>query len=518
MPAHTSVEHFGEEARQRVSVGFPRTIRRVNLCFGLSFAFLFGLIVLWGGIPVSKLVGLDMGGTIKLWSLPMFFAIAVALLLAMTLNQCRSVGAMRTAPAISGLLCAVGLLVLYYSNQGSGGFLLVILSGLCTGFGYGVLLLGWINQLTSFSEPFIAKELMGSLAVSIVFYFVARLLAAGEAFLFVSVGLSFASSFLLWTRRKNLRSLSGGMSFGMTGVKVVLGELREPIVCVSALAAVVSLTRYAAITSVSNSALFDFATHGSALVVSATLYVLLRIFGNKGTVSLGHTAIPAIYRVAFPVIATLLLLASAFGHYVNIVVAAVAFVVFLIVSICTMHSAQSIARRHRVWPPLVYGLIAGSMYGSFALVMSLRSLWTYPAVKSDGASLTVIVILAFYVLAMSFFILQGRLGHMKGVAASAADDKPVVVVVEETAFKCELLAKEFGLTQREREVMVLMAKGRDVPSIAQQLFVSANTVRSHSKNIYKKLNIHSKAELFNLLDGLPAVDERLNGGNSGASE
>ena len=49
----------------------------------------------------------------------------------------------------------------------------------------------------------------------------------------------------------------------------------------------------------------------------------------------------------------------------------------------------------------------------------------------------------------------------------------------------------------------MLAKGRDVPSIAKQLFISENTVRSHSKSIYRKLKIHSKQELLDLLEGIP---------------
>ncbi|MEG0017021.1 MAG: helix-turn-helix transcriptional regulator, partial [Gordonibacter sp.] len=49
-------------------------------------------------------------------------------------------------------------------------------------------------------------------------------------------------------------------------------------------------------------------------------------------------------------------------------------------------------------------------------------------------------------------------------------------------------------------VFLLLAKGRDVPSIAKQLFISENTVRSHSKNVYRKLDVHSKQELLDLLE------------------
>ncbi len=55
-------------------------------------------------------------------------------------------------------------------------------------------------------------------------------------------------------------------------------------------------------------------------------------------------------------------------------------------------------------------------------------------------------------------------------------------------------AEDFGLTPREREVLVLAADGLSEPRIAEQLFLSPHTVRSHMVNIYGKLHVHTRAE------------------------
>ena len=47
--------------------------------------------------------------------------------------------------------------------------------------------------------------------------------------------------------------------------------------------------------------------------------------------------------------------------------------------------------------------------------------------------------------------------------------------------------------------MVLLCQGRSKSYIAESLFISENTVRSHSKNIYRKLGVHSKQELLDLV-------------------
>lgn len=50
------------------------------------------------------------------------------------------------------------------------------------------------------------------------------------------------------------------------------------------------------------------------------------------------------------------------------------------------------------------------------------------------------------------------------------------------------------LTQRETEVLELLSKGKSYTHIAEQLFVNKETIRSHMKNIYWKLEVHNKAE------------------------
>ncbi len=54
------------------------------------------------------------------------------------------------------------------------------------------------------------------------------------------------------------------------------------------------------------------------------------------------------------------------------------------------------------------------------------------------------------------------------------------------------IASDYALTAKEADVLLLMASGRDIPSIARQLVVSQSTVRTHSKHIFKKMGVHSR--------------------------
>jgi DNA-binding NarL/FixJ family response regulator len=50
------------------------------------------------------------------------------------------------------------------------------------------------------------------------------------------------------------------------------------------------------------------------------------------------------------------------------------------------------------------------------------------------------------------------------------------------------------LTKRETQILELMTTGKDRGQIAKELFIEVETVRTHTKNIYSKLNVNSKAE------------------------
>ncbi|HSP88422.1 MAG TPA: response regulator transcription factor [Ignavibacteriaceae bacterium] len=55
-------------------------------------------------------------------------------------------------------------------------------------------------------------------------------------------------------------------------------------------------------------------------------------------------------------------------------------------------------------------------------------------------------------------------------------------------------SNETPLSSRETEVLQHMAKGKSYTMIADELFIDKETVRTHIKNIYRKLEVNSKSE------------------------
>ena len=65
------------------------------------------------------------------------------------------------------------------------------------------------------------------------------------------------------------------------------------------------------------------------------------------------------------------------------------------------------------------------------------------------------------------------------------------------------------LTGREWDVLELMRKGAGTADIAERLFVSPTTVRSHVSSILRKLGVPTREAAIRLLDGEAGAERRL---------
>ena len=66
---------------------------------------------------------------------------------------------------------------------------------------------------------------------------------------------------------------------------------------------------------------------------------------------------------------------------------------------------------------------------------------------------------------------------------------------------CAALAKERNLSQREEEVLLLLAQHKTARDIERELCVANGTAKAHIRHVYQKLDIHTREELFERVGG-----------------
>lgn len=73
---------------------------------------------------------------------------------------------------------------------------------------------------------------------------------------------------------------------------------------------------------------------------------------------------------------------------------------------------------------------------------------------------------------------------------------------EQIAVRCQKAAQQFGLTERERQILVHLAHGESGATIAESEVISLYTVRTHVSRIHRKMDVHTQKELMCKLKSL----------------
>lgn len=113
------------------------------------------------------------------------------------------------------------------------------------------------------------------------------------------------------------------------------------------------------------------------------------------------------------------------------------------------------------------------------------------------------VILMALVLIASITLLTGNAHDRWGLsffgASKMADEGDARSIF---MTNCANIAKTHQLSPREKEVFLLLALGKSPVSIEQELCIANGTLKSHTRRIYQKLDVHSREEL-RMLVGTP---------------
>jgi DNA-binding CsgD family transcriptional regulator len=107
-----------------------------------------------------------------------------------------------------------------------------------------------------------------------------------------------------------------------------------------------------------------------------------------------------------------------------------------------------------------------------------------------------LLLLAVIILLTVFIIARNLIQTSKTSAAERASSK------DATPWKDRIagFGDAYKLSPKEKEVVAYLARGRTSAYIGEQLFLSQNTIKSHTYRIYQKTGIHSQQELIEMIE------------------
>ena len=190
-----------------------------------------------------------------------------------------------------------------------------------------------------------------------------------------------------------------------------------------------------------------------------------------------------LWRIEIMLVAAGMLILSVFpGHFTGLAIATVNIADTLMLGVLWI-TLQDVARHTTTDVYAVYGFAWASLLSDG--ILKLRPLFTEdvaaPARRSAVSAAR-----------------EARRAEMEGAGASTPAPAAMPSAQAQPDPQ-EWFRDAFDLSERETEVALLIAQGRSKSYIAEALCLSENTVRTHAKNVYTKLDVHSKQELIDLL-------------------
>lgn len=233
--------------------------------------------------------------------------------------------------------------------------------------------------------------------------------------------------------------------------------------------------------------LLVFAHHGAEVVVA--FVVLWWVFGRGGLIRFS-----SLWRAILLFTATGLFFLPAIGPaWAGWALVLISIAQTLVVMLFWTMLAD-VAHHSRTSPYVIFG----SGWIAYSLPFALGVAGGGAAGLHGGGTAVLLALAYLLTIAAVFALNEGNFSQRRIFADldAPAPEQSMFARIDEG---CEALGRERGLTAREIEVLQLLCKGRSKSYIAESLFISENTVRSHSKHIYAKLDVHSKQEILDLI-------------------
>lgn len=245
--------------------------------------------------------------------------------------------------------------------------------------------------------------------------------------------------------------------------------------------------------------LFD--SHSSPGMLLCAVLVALVLIPAGGR---RHLPFEALFGMWLPYVAALCLLLPsvlpAAGSAVREISAAILHFGYTASEIFVMVMVGSLCYHYHVSAVWLFGIERGAR-ALLILAGRLAAGW------ADGLGAPVEPVIVLAVMLATFLVLSNqRLDASWGVSITAerlqdgAAASGLDAAHQRAALvqRCSQLAKTHKLSQREEEVLILLAEHKTAGDIERSLLIAHGTVKAHIGHVYQKLGIHSRSELFEI--------------------
>jgi len=156
------------------------------------------------------------------------------------------------------------------------------------------------------------------------------------------------------------------------------------------------------------------------------------------------------------------------------------------------------SRRRHLLEILIYGgvcglLLAGLQAAEFRLL---------PPAGGAGAYAALVAVLF---AGLGLYFGATLRGEKASAAPPPASAPPAAPAAETAAAAAPGGREQLGITARELEVLALIAEGLSNREIAERLFVSENTIKTHSSRLFEKLGARRRTQAVQLAKGLGLI-------------
>lgn len=82
----------------------------------------------------------------------------------------------------------------------------------------------------------------------------------------------------------------------------------------------------------------------------------------------------------------------------------------------------------------------------------------------------------------------------------SSSEQALLIKYRNTVEVCDIIARRNDLGERARDVLICLAQGYKASDIEEELYMARGTVNTHTNRIYKRLGIHKRKELLDLIE------------------